>query len=362
MCAWSLSGTSAIAFDVGAASIRACQVKRRRGGFAVHDALNIELRPDPSTDESHKLELNVDRLTRLATQGRFAGRRATLVLSPPEVTFHAVRLPAKILSYAPAKIEEALAWEIARETRTEANDMEVRYWPLPPRHREGLNVMAVALPTSAARRWVGEFAERGFLLQRINVTPRALAQAAMRQYHPEASDVWAVVDVGWRRAVITVLVGEVPVYIRTLATGAHHCTRRIAEAFDMPYDQAEQLKRGSELAAAVAAPNGPGAMAVENAEDVSTAVYKALREPSEHLVRDTRLCLTYVLESYPECSVGAVFLAGGGANLSGLCEHMQRELDINTTPIAVEAGVCGRTIGTEAVAALGGAIQDLEAR
>ncbi|MBN2447268.1 MAG: pilus assembly protein PilM [Phycisphaerae bacterium] len=347
-------------FDVGAAGIRLCQVKGRGAQITISDSLQIDLHPREERGEDTECSADVGRLVSLVMQGRFTGNRVGLILSPPDAYFHALRVPQSVLGCPPNQIRDALAWEIARETRTEAGDLEVRYWPLPTGHREGLNVMAVALPTERARTWVREFAEHHFDLRHLDVSPRALARAVLWQRKIGPEEIWAIVDIGLRRAAITVLMGDTPIYIRTTPIASDDWTRRLKQGFDVPYGEAEELKRSTAIAACGrgAHPAVSDDMSVDPGE-VSTVVFGLLRESLDNLVREINMCISYALESYPDRVAGQIYLAGGGSQLGGLADYLALQLGLDTVSIRVAPN--DTDVRAEAAAAIGAAILDLEA-
>lgn len=84
---------STIALNVGPASVALCQLAKRRGGVALHrwGVLEDPLRSRLETDDI--CASAAERTARFVRQTGFRGRAATLVLRPPDVTFHAVTLP-----------------------------------------------------------------------------------------------------------------------------------------------------------------------------------------------------------------------------------------------------------------------------
>jgi Tfp pilus assembly PilM family ATPase len=289
----------------------------------VRDTLQVQLK---SGDDAAG-QADIARLARLIQQGRYRGRSVALVLSPPTALFHALRVPPNILGHSPQQVQEALAWEIAREIRAEGSDLEVRYWPLPPGHAEGLNVMATALSARDAHRWVAAFAQHGLYLERIDVSPCALAQAAAWSWTPGATDAWVIVDIGATRTVLTVMVGDTPVYVRPSTLGASQWTNRISRFFDVSFEEAEVLKCNSGIHP-VARGVRTGSGRLQDIDDIAGVLYGVLRESIDGLVRDITLCLSYAQGSYPDSHACRIFLAGGGAQLGGLCDYIAAHVDL----------------------------------
>lgn len=374
---------SAITFDVGATGVRACQLLSRSAAFALRDYLAIDFppaAPDPNPEDSTRtapqdriVPTDAARLARVASQGSFQGRDVAVLLAPPEIRFHTLRVPDNILKQPSDRVQQALAFEVSREARCEPSELEVRHWPLPPGHQQGLNVMAISLSTRRALEWVAAFEAQNLTLKRLDAMPCALVRFALQNDGAiatptgtdegvAAKDVWAVLECGFRQTTLTVVIGDQPAYIRCLPVSTDQWTRRIADAFDLPYAEADELKcrhgislegGGGDLSSAD--------LSTMNDDDLPAVVFSILREPLDALVREIDLCVSYVMRSYPDLNVRRLVLAGGGAALRGMDEYLSLHLGVPVTHInAAISGSPAHRAGLAGAAAMGGAMLDLE--
>lgn len=362
---------SAITFDVGTSGIRAFQVVARGTQLATRDSLRLDWHPVENEDGGCAPP-DYSRIARLVGQGSFSGSDVALVLSPPDVRFCALRLPKKVFTQSESRIRAALAWEVAREMRAEVHELEVRYWQLPPGHQRGLNVMAVALPLERALAWYQSLAQDGLRLCRIDVSPCALVHLAGRVWTPAERELWGILDLGFRRSTLTVVLGTVPAYIRSLSASSNSWTSRLAQAFEVSPAGAEQIKRTHGVR-----PTDRGIRAPEpdrpllNAQDTASVVFGLLRESLDDLVHETNECFHYVMQSFSDVSVSRLLLAGGGANLPGLSEYLELQLGMPVAPLALqreaestswERPLEGTAVRPEVAAVIGGAVLDLESQ
>ena len=353
--------TSAVVFDAGQGGVRAAQARGRGAQRALTDLLAVEfVAGEPPTGGAPSLTdpARLGRLARLIGQGRFRGRDAAVVLAPPDVYYHAMRFPESALKQSPQRVIEALAWELARETRADAAELEVRYWELPHGHREGFNVMAVAMPARNAELLADALGAHELRLTRIESSASALARAARLSVDPGSRDLWGILDVGRTRSQLIAVVGETPVYVRSLPISSDEWTRLLAEGFEVSPAVAETLKRahgllGSDRAECEASP----------LEDVSGVSMRLLRASLERLVREINVCLSYALQYYADTNVTRIELAGGGARMRGLREYLESIIGV---PVGIAlGGAAGARLradaGPEAAAAIGAALLELEA-
>lgn len=347
---------SAIVFDVGAAGLRAVQTVRRRGHIAVRDALAIELAEHGPEGETSPLDEVCARIARVVGQGAFSGREVALVLSPPRVHFHTLQMPPRLFEQPEDAVRQALAFEVAKETRTDARSLEVRHWPLPAGHRQSMNVMSASVCTADADAWVEGLAAHGLALKRLDLAPSALLELAGCGRSAPHDGVWGVLDLGCNSSHLAVAVGDVPVYVRSIAFSGRRLTAAIAGAFDIPLEQAEALKRRHGI---TPAPPDPAERRRDDAA-IGPILGNMLRESIDTLIREVGMCFSYVTQNYVGRAVDRLVLAGGSARMLGLVEYMGEFFGIPVE--AVNTGVFGHpALPIESAGALGGCIRDLEA-
>lgn len=362
------SRLSPISFDVGANGVRGCQVQARGNRAQLCDVLTFDRPNHAHDDEEESVGPKPAALARLIERGNFRGRDVALVLSPPDVHFFPLRLPAAALRQTPESLQQALRWEVSRQSRGASDQIEVRHWLLPAARGQEANVMAVALDSNRAERLCDQFSQHGLTVRRIDVSPCALVRAARLHWSPAEHDVWGMLDLGLRHSLLTVVVGTIPTYVRSLTVTHDQLTRRIAEAFEVPYQLAERLKceRGIATDAREARAVTPR-KEMMNATDLPRVLGGVLNDTIRNLAREIERCFTYVLQSHPDAALNRLMLAGGGARLSGLADSLASALGIPTAVLTSKAaadaavqGVGEVTYEPQSAMAVGGALLGLE--
>jgi hypothetical protein len=378
---------SAITFDVGRSCVRACQLRAQRGRAELRDKLRFELptsppaapgSPDPPRGKAPPAgaaSVDCERIARLVGQGSFVGGDVGLVLSPPDVRFHAAKLAESVLRQPEERVRAAVAFEAAREARCEPGELEVRWWRLPPGNQQGLNVMTMGLTTKRTLEWFAAFQTHKLALRRIDAAPCALMRAACESWTPGERDMWAVLDLGFRQSILTVVIGRTVAYVRALTTAADSWTRCLAQAFESEYGEAEALKRRH----GISLPDSADPLARETDEqNMPRAIFELLREQLDALVREVDLCCSYVVQSYSDVEMRRLILTGGGAELRGLSEFIALHLGVPIQRLGgevddglshvgrggvhlVSPALLGVECGADFAAALGSAMLDLEA-
>lgn len=372
MVTWLRKRRSAVTFDLGSAGIRACQLEGSDRTPQARDDLRVE-RGVPGAamaegDAPPTLRVEAGQVARLMGQGAFHGHDVGLIVSPPEAHFYPLHMPERILAEPAERVQQALKWEISQETRQSVDDLEVRYWSLPRGRGMKVNVMAVALPTQTTLAWFDQLAQHNLQLKRIDAAPCALIRLARQVWCPGDGDLWGVLDLGQRHTTLTLAIGDVPAYIRTLSANSHEWTMRLANAFEVTYEVAEEIKRSQTMLPYAGEPVGPLSRAEDlGGDDLSGTLARILNDSLRNLVQEVGRCFSYLMQNFPEHTVRGLLLAGGGADLAGLSSRLSAELDIPVQVLcnrgsasAWEHPLDGVNLAPQSAAAVGGALLDLE--
>ena len=343
---------STIALDVGPASVALCQLTRRRGGVALHrwGVLEDPLRSRLETDDI--CASAAERTARFVRQTGFRGRAATLVLRPPDVTFHAVTLPDALSAAPAAQRQTMLQFEAARQIQATPEEIQADYWPLPPGNRSGTNAIIVAARRTVLDGWLDFFNVIGLEPSRIDVSPCALLRCAWRSGLPGnrgersvGECLWGMLDIGYSDALLAIALGSQCIYVRTLPIGGDAFTTAIAKMLKVDYGVGETLKRryippgatqpsqeqqdspaDSRCYKGTTGPSREAAGA--DLDELGGAVHTVVRGRLRALAVDIERAFSYAMESYPEATPVGLYVCGGGARLTQLPEALQKLLGV----------------------------------
>lgn len=354
------SARSAVTIDVGAARLRACQVRLGGSRVALHDSLKLDWSLPPDADVPTAPD--AARLERVLSHGRFAGRDVTLVVSPPTVSCLALQLPRAVLAQPVSRQDTAIRWEIAGSLPEPVDGYEVRWQEIPSDGAGKSNVLVIAMPTRFALACHEALARIGFRLRRIDASPCALARALKLVVPAGAEELCGVVDLGWRHSTLTMIVAGMPVYVRALPAAGPAWTRHLAAALDISVDLAESVKRRFGVRPGGRAIRAGGGLAELSGDDMPRVVFSVLREPIESLLRETLDCFAYIFRAMPQLTSGRLLLTGGGACMPGLAEHIAAIANVPTTVLCGPVGqdIARPLFDGELATAVGGALLDTE--
>ena len=154
-----------------------------------------------------------------------------------------------------------------------------------------------------------------------HLTPLSIeieGQATARALIPwDSPDTVLIVDIGRTSASLSISCGSIVTFTANLEVGGDTFTRAMARALDVSFQEADKMKRTHGF--------------IDSPE--SATVYGALRPSIEQFKETIRHHLMYwqmhaSTSEGRQADVSRMVLVGGNANMSGLAEYLEAELDV----------------------------------
>ncbi|MBN1513969.1 MAG: pilus assembly protein PilM [Phycisphaerae bacterium] len=326
------SRVSRIGVDVGAASIRAVQLRRVDAVWELVRSVQTPARHDQSAEPD--LQASADCVRSLIKRHRFVGRTAAAAIGPPQAELHVLEVPAE--AAANNGPDKAVHAELERLLHAGGEEYELAYWSLPKKRADLLGAVGVAVRREHALR-IWEFCGRaGLDCRQIDASACALARfaAVLRNPRPNAAhQVHGVLDLGHSSARLILCLGDVPVLTRVFDAGGSRWTSLIAEWFGISTQSAEVHK----CEQGVLADRSGGA---SSAGSLNGMLHAVLRTELESLASQLERSYAYVLQYYPQSAAGGLLLTGGGAALPNLDRYLAGKLgiDVRAAAFAPDSG------------------------
>ncbi len=173
-----------------------------------------------------------------------------------------------------------------------------------------MRVLLAAAQASTVSRLVAAVEGGGLAVDAVDLIPLALIRSLGRNAATNEVDggpgAEAIVSFGGGVTAIAVHENEVPRFVRVLGTGGRELTEAIAAEVELPYDNAESLKR--QLAA-------PG-------DHLLTRARAAIDRPVGALLDDVRSSVDYYRNQPGAVPIVRIVVTGGGAQLPGLADRL----------------------------------------
>ncbi len=172
-----------------------------------------------------------------------------------------------------------------------------------------MKVMAVAAKKELVEMRLKMITGLNYTTDFIGINPIALANASSElDSLLTEGKVVAILDMGDSVSSLTLMVGKTPQFNRDIYIGGRDLTKRISNALAISYDEAEKIKCH------------PG----EKQKEVQSACESSIA----NLIQELRVSLDY-FSTENSNEITELVLTGGAAMMSGLADHIAKQLDIN---------------------------------
>jgi type IV pilus assembly protein PilM len=300
-----------IGLDIGTSAVRAAEVEIDGRCPALRAFSQVGLPPgvvvDGEVQDSSALS---DAIARLWHNGRFASKSVVVGIAGLRAITREIELPwvpdDEVDSAVRFQSEEVIPFPADKtilSTQVLA-DYEV------PDGTTQRRVLVAAAHRDLIDGVVGAVERAGLHVARVDLVSSALVRALVDNV-PQAQQPEAIVSVGAGLTVIVVHQQGRPQFVRTIGMGSNLATTAIASALDVPFADAEAVKR--RLGAAEAQ--------VRSAE-------RAVQPTIGELVGEIRNSIQYFASLPGRSPIAGVTITGAGARLRGLVEQLQSQVHI----------------------------------
>jgi len=309
-----------IGIDISRRSIKAAQLRRTSSGWQVKAAAVLPRRePGAAVDPEESRWI----LATLSRQG-FSGARATLAAPSEKIMTGLVELPP---AGTGAPFDQMVRMEFARVHRRDPESFELVCWPLPqsPARKTKSHLYAAAYGHADADELLDTLAQGGLSVEAVDTRSRALARACAPVLFDD-SRISGILEVAWDRADLIILYGGVIVYERVLPdAGMCALSRPLSGLLGIDEDTLNVLLADPDLGG--------------NTAEARSGLYESARgiisQYYASLAGELHAPFSYVAQQYPDSPAGNLLLAGDGASMRGLPEHLARALAMEVRVVSL---------------------------
>ena len=324
---------SAFGLDIGASAVKAVELGPARGGGLALKAYAAVPLPRHALVEGIIKDVGVvaDAIRQCVQDAGIGTRAAVISISGREAITKRVLLP-KVSTRERA---DAIMLEAEHHIPYALDEVFVDYQVV----RESVNtmdVLLVAVKRLRVREYVATVEAAGLEAAIVDLDAFAMQNQFELGATAAGDDAVALLDIGASVMKTNVVRSGVPIFVRDVSVGGHHCTAAIAQRLHLPFEQAEAAKRGADVGV--------------RREDLAPALESVSRELSFEIQRT----FDYFASTADSEPIGRIVLSGGCARLAGL-----RELLSASWGIPVEQARPFQAIQVEAAGQLGEGVEPL---
>jgi type IV pilus assembly protein PilM len=310
-------GKSLVGVDIGATSIKVCQLKESRKGWGLAKFGFHALEPQTIVDR-HIMNSGavVDALNATFNAAKIRQKEVALSVSGQSVISRKITVPIMTT----AELDEQIQWEAENHIPFDIKDVNVDYEILRRRPEAGqMDLLLVA----AKRDEINDYVQiaRQAKLKPLVVDIDAFTIQNLFEYNRglPPDQTFAIINVGATQASINIVSRGASAFTRDIANGGNYLTEQIIKQVGVPFEQAEDLKCQAAAAHAASA--------------VPQQVFQVIEQVCDTIAGEIQRSLDFFLATSGEDRIGRIYLTGGTANLGQLSQAIERRSRVDTEVI-----------------------------
>jgi type IV pilus assembly protein PilM len=311
-------GKPLVGVDIGATSIKICQLKEsRRKGWELVRLGYAPLEPQTIVDR-HIMNSGavVDALKRIFSASKIRQKEVALSVSGQSVISRKITVPIMTT----AELDEQIQWEAENHIPFDIKDVNVDYEILRRRPEAGqMDLLLVAAKRDEINDYV-QIAREAKLSPKVVDIDAFTIQNVFEWNRGLAPDqTFAIINVGATQASINIVSRGASAFTRDIANGGNYLTEQIIKQIGVPFEQAEELKYQVGQAHAVSG--------------LPPKVVQVVEQVCDTIAGEIQRSLDFFLATSGEDRISRVYLTGGTANVPQLAGAIERRSRVATEVI-----------------------------
>lgn len=295
-----------VGVDIGASSVKAAELKNKRGKYELMSLGLADLQPDTIVD-GQIIDYNLvsDAIAKIFEDTRIKNRYVATSVSGHSVIAKKLTLPVM----GDAELDEQIRWEAEQHIPFAISDVNL-YYEILERSPDGQNmdVLLVACKRDKIQQCTQVLSQAGRQPLVIDVDAFALQNCYEINYHPAPETAVALLDIGAAVMTINILKGTNSIFTRDVSIGGNHYTDLLQKEMNLTFEEAEAIKRGVTLESGL----GP-----DDAQPLIQSV-------TEILGIEIQKTLDFYRSTVgPDADrIDRMLISGGGCKVHGLAEYL----------------------------------------
>jgi len=235
-----------VGLDIGSSAVKAVELKAAGKGYRV-SAFGMEPVPPDSIVDGAIIDAGAvaDAIRRVFESNKaFKTKDVCASLSGNAVIVKKITLPVMTSS----ELNDSISWEAEQYIPFDIQDVNLDYQILDPgtgpESRGSMDVLLVAAKKEKIADYTGVIAQAGRTPVVVDVDAFALQNAYEANYGLDAREVIVLMNAGASAININILQGDQSVFTRDISMGGNAYTEAVQKELDLPFDAAEQVKKG----------------------------------------------------------------------------------------------------------------------
>ena len=302
---------SVVGLDIGSSAVKAVELKPVGKGFRVA-AFGSEPVPQDAIVDGAIIDAGAvaDSIRRVFENNKaFKAKDVCASLSGNAVIVKKITLPVMTES----ELGESIYWEAEQYIPFDIQDVNLDYQILDPGtgpdSRGSMEVLLVAAKKEKIGDYTGVIAQAGRAPVIVDVDAFALQNAYEVNYGLEGAHIVVLLNAGASAININILQGDQSVFTRDISIGGNAYTEAVQKELDLPFDAAEQLKKGIPVDGA----------SFEEAQPV-------LRAVTENVLLEIQKTFDFFKATAASEQIDRIMLSGGASRVDGFRDMLHERI------------------------------------
>jgi len=295
-----------VGLDIGSSAVKAVELKQAGKGWKVAAFAIQPVPPDSIVDGAIIDGAAVaDAIRRVFEDKRFKTKEVAASLSGNAVIVKKINLPVM----TEAELAVSIYWEAEQYIPFDIQDVNIDYQILDAgAGGEGgtMEVLLVAAKKEKIADYTGVISQAGRTPIIVDVDAFALQNAFEMNYGLEKEQVVVLLNFGASAININIITGDQSVFTRDISMGGNSYTEAVQKELNLPFESAEQLKRGQPVEGV-------------NAEDVTPVLHTM----TENVLLEIQKTFDFYKASATSDRIDRIVLSGGAARVDGFVAALQ---------------------------------------
>jgi type IV pilus assembly protein PilM len=237
-----------VGLDIGSSAVKAIELRSAGRGIKVA-AVGLEPIPPGSIVDGAIIDSATvaDAIRRLFDAKGFKGKDVAAALSGSSVIVKKISLPAM----SEQDLSDSIYWEAEQYIPFDIQDVNLDYQILDsgngPTSEGTMDVLLVAAKKDKIADYTSVITQAGCSPAIVDVDAFALQNAYEANYGLDAGSVVVLLNAGASAINVNILSGGQSVFTRDVSMGGNAFTEAVQKELNLPYDAAEQLKKGTSV-------------------------------------------------------------------------------------------------------------------
>lgn len=298
---------SVAGLDIGSSAVKAVELKPSGTGYKV-TAFGTEAVPSDSIVDGAIIDgaAVADAIRRVFENKAFKTKEVAASLSGNAVIVKKISLPVM----SATELDESIYWEAEQYIPFDIQDVNLDYQIVDggagPDSKGSMEVLLVAAKKEKIADYTGVITQAGRVPVVVDVDAFALQNAYELNYGFEPGAVVVLLNAGASAININIVSSEQSVFTRDVSIGGNAFTEAVQRELNLPFESAEQLKKGHLV------------------DGVSyDDVLPVLRAMTENVLLEVQKTFDFFKATAARDRIDRIMLSGGASRVDGFAEALQ---------------------------------------